>query len=405
MSPLSRPNAGPGSSARPVAPAPRQSSIRPARRRHALVAALALGTLLHPPIIPPALAQSAPPAEADSTADLSVLEHARALFRDQQFADGEQLLQQFVRSQSNHADADEARFLIGRAQVRQERHDDARRSFEWIVNANPRSEWAARSLEQLALLAERSRNPSGAQDHRRRLLRDHPDSPTTATVWLGIADTHFRDQEYRQAAELYQRFETALDARQRSRLAVAEVLAGSATDPAVVLEHVVDSLRNNRIDTAQALARAVQRQFPRHPAAAEAALREGQTLIARGDRESAEQARDLFASVFNHTAATDEVTELARWELIRVNAGPLADIAEALKWCEIAINTSTRGEFRHQQAMYSKAWLLWAHRRFEPALEAFEEFAAAYPEQGASAPIQAYIEDCRLGEHRSVRRP
>ena len=93
-------------------------------------------------------------AQEQAAPELSPLEQGQKLVRERKFAEAERLLRRLIDANPRHEDAAIASLLRGRALLHLNRHDDARRDFEWVLSAHPRSEAAAEALEGLAILMQ-----------------------------------------------------------------------------------------------------------------------------------------------------------------------------------------------------------------------------------------------------------
>lgn len=59
--------------------------------------------------------------------------------------------------------------------------------------------------------------------------------------------------------------------------------------------------------------------------------------------------------------------------------------------CDQIVKVQPVGSFPHEQALFSKAWLLTVHDQGKAAVAAFEDLAADYPEKMKQPPIQLHV--------------
>jgi hypothetical protein len=119
-----------------------------------------------------------------------------------------------------------------------------------------------------------------------------------------------------------------------------------------------------------------------------------------GDKNYA-KADALWKEVIRKGPAKDEWVAESHWHQVQLLAGPLGKGKEAVALCEKVAAAQEPGSFRHEQALYSKAWLLWTQHEWKPSLEAFTALVKAYPAKNIHPAIVEYIKDC----HRHIADP
>jgi len=67
-------------------------------------------------------------------------------------------------------------------------------------------------------------------------------------------------------------------------------------------------------------------------------------------------------------------------------SGPEQNWKKAVSICDSIVREQAKGTFPHEQALFSKAWLLTVHDQGQQAVRAFDELATAYPEKCFSRP-------------------
>jgi len=327
---------------------------------------------------------AAPPAAAPPQSP-SVTAQAKAKLKEDRHADAKKLLQDFLSRQPNAAEAPECAFLLAQAQGGQD--SDALNIYSTLVRRYPQSDWAAQALEAQAVLQLKRRNPRAAQELRAELLARYPQSETTAKVWLGLADTHFEQEQYDKAAALYQKMEKQLSPAALQRLKTARVLSAGDDDPAKILPIAAKALNEND----RTLAKTLYEQLAKSPKVSKD-LPEIQTKLAwclylDGEEKNYRRAEQLWRGVIHSTPPSDQWHAEAYWHMVQLASGPDSDWKEAVSICDSIIKEQPLGSFPHEQAMFAKAWLLTVQDQGKAAVDAFSALAAAYPDKMLEPPV------------------
>ena len=334
-----------------------------------------------------------PPLQAQEQAEpvLTPLQQGRELFEKRRFAEAEQVLREFISANTGHQDTAAASVLHGRALMRLNRPDDARRSFDWTLSRHPRSAAAPAALEGLIEFHEHRRNATAAQEARQRLLSEHPDSPVTARVWLPLANAAFEKGDFAQAVAIFAKLESGLDVGAKQRLEAARILVAGGRDPDSLLDVATASLFANNTGTARLLLEHFVATHPQHSRIHEARTRLGWAIYQGGDQEAQDRAEQLWTGVAR-AEPKGEWGGKSRWHLAQLHAGPKHEWEAAITLLEGIVNDFPVGSQRHEQALYTRAWLFWAQRQWPQAVEAFEDLIQAYPEKSHHPAITRYIE-------------
>ena len=89
----------------------------------------------------------------------------------------------------------------------------------------------------------------------------------------------------------------------------------------------------------------------------------------------------------------DDAVRAWNWLMQRHPAS--SQVADAMEQLVVARNfpNSARGE----QALFTCAWLYWAHEKWKLGRPAFDDYLRAYPEAINHPPVRKYIQDCDEG--------
>ena len=109
-----------------------------------------------------------------------------------------------------------------------------------------------------------------------------------------------------------------------------------------------------------------------------------------------EKAESLWKGVIQNAPKKSKWAGMSRWNLIVLNAGPYNKIDQAIELCDTQAREYP-GEFYEEQALFTKAWLCWAHKKWPEAKKGFDALLKAYPEKADHPPIRQYIQDCEKG--------
>lgn len=320
---------------------------------------------------------------------------AKKLIKEKKSSDAEKTLSDFLSRHGSHAAAAEARFLLGQIEARNEEIDRALGTFGWIISNHRGTDWAARSLEQTALLHEKGKNQSSADRAHGDLLHDYPQHPVTARVWTGIADALYQKQKFAEAIATYERFEPQLNQAQKKNLKLGRILAKGEGDPSQLLAAGDEALKFSDLATGISFFEMHLQRFPNDARKREAQTKLGWARYRVPDPKSQEQAEAIWRDVVTEGPPADEWVGRAKWQLVQVLSGPRGEWKKAVAMCDELIATFPKGSFRHEQAVFSKAWLFWVHKQWQPALDGFELLMRDYPASATHAPILEYVSDCR----------
>ncbi len=320
------------------------------------------------------------------------LEIARDHFKKREFSHAERLLTEALNSNPSSQDAAESYLLLGQAQERLKKSDEAIRTLAGCAYRFPGSEPAAKAIEIQAQIHARRNNPSEARRLHNQLLSQYPKSPTTIRIWGETADGLFNEGNFTEAYAIYQRLEGDLPAKTIRNIGAAKILSEGARDPRSIIPIAEQALA----DDERELATMLFEQLAKSPNAG-SDLPKIQTRLAwclslQRDDESRDRAVKLWQEVVRSNRPTEPFHAEAKWHLVRHAAGPGRDWKKAVALCDEIIADQPAGSFRHEQALFSKAWLLTVHDQGEAAVAAFDEFAAAYPEKSAYPPIRRHRE-------------
>jgi outer membrane protein assembly factor BamD (BamD/ComL family) len=316
----------------------------------------------------------------------TVSEQARESINASKFAEAESAILKYLQAQPNSPDAAECYFLLGRLQARNQRAEDALRTFSNTFSRYPKSEWSAQALaEQIPIYLQR-RNPGAAQKCRDELLRHHPQSPTTARVWTSVADQCFDEQKFKEAAKIYQNFEANLTKEEADKLALANVFSVGNGDPERILPIADLALRQNRVVFARSIYDQISKSSNAQRHISHIRTKLGWCLYLDANKENLEQAESLWRQVVKSVKPSDPWYAEAKWHLVQLASGHQGDWKKAVALCQEIEREQPVGSYPHEQALFSRAWLLTVQEQGQLAVDAFDDLIAAYPEK-ANQPV------------------
>jgi len=330
-------------------------------------------------------------AEPDRSPAIT-LEAAKKQLQANRDAEAEVLLSGLLRSDTRSPLAAEANFLLGQAQAKQKRVDEALRTFSNVLSSHAGTEWAARSLEASAQLQQLRRNPTAAQQLRDELLKGYPESPVTVRVWAGVADHLFREEKFSAAVAIYQKLGKSLPPASTQLFAIAQVLLESDGDPAKLLPIANQALAQNNLRFAKPLYKRLAKSPKAGAALPQIETQLGWCIYLEGRDEALRQAERLWRGVISRTKPADPWYAESRWHLVQLAAGPEGNWSKAVALCQEIAREQAPGTFAQEQALFARAWLLTVHKQWKPAVAAFDDLAAAYPEKLLHPPVQRYRE-------------
>jgi tetratricopeptide (TPR) repeat protein len=336
-------------------------------------------------------AQTEPTAKPEP-APKTPFQIAEAHFKAREYAQAERLVTEQLNTNPGGPEAAASYYLLGHAMERQNKLDEAIRTLSGCVARFPGTEAAAQSLDLQATIHLQRKNAGVAKRLHDQLLSEYPKSPTTLRIWAGNADGLFREGKFAEALAIYERLDGELPAKTQRNIGAARILAERGSDPQRIMP-VADQIL---ADGDRELAAMLYEELVKSPSIGRdlplIQTRLAWCLSLLRNEESRDRAVKLWQEVIRSTRPSDAVHAEAKWHLVRHAAGPERDWKKAVNLCDDIIAAQTPGSFRHEQAMFSKAWLLTVHNQGEAAVEAFDRFAAAYPEKAAQPPVVRHRE-------------
>ena len=338
---------------------------------------------------------AAPPA-TQPPAPATIQARAKEYLKDGRPADAEKLLKEFIYKQPNAPDAAESLLLIGQAQIAQKRVEDALDSYSSLARRYPQTEWAARALEEQALIHVSRRNPKAAQQLRDELLARHPKSPTTAQVWINMADPYYSSGQFKEALAIYEKIAENVTGPAKQKYETAKLIVESDGNPVKLLAAADVELKRNRPDLAKNIYRLIIDKKTAGESHDEAQVKYAWCIYLADGEESLEAAEKIWSSV----AAKEPKSEwggASRWHLVQLHAGPKQEWEIAVSMCAAIGRDFSPGTFRHEQALFTRAWLLRTHKQWKDAQDAFAELIKFYPAKANHPPIVQYIGEIEAG--------
>ncbi len=192
-----------------------------------------------------------------------------------------------------------------------------------------------------------------------------------------------------------------LDEAGLSKLSVARGLSSAGSDPLKLLEAANRQMETNQVEAATMLYQLYLQDNPKGAGVGEAKCRLGWCLYTnkkvkdkKTDKKTDyDQAEKLWKEVIAQGPMKDRWVGESQWHIVQLLAGPRYKWEEAVKLCDVIAKTFP-GEFRQEQALFSKAWLFCAHKQWVASRAAFVELIKAFPEKAKHPPIIEYIERC-----------
>ncbi len=226
-----------------------------------------------------------------------------------------------------------------------------------------------------------------------RLFDNFPDDPVTIREGKMFAKHCLMNEDWAGAIALYQRFEGHLSRQDKEDLMLARAMSESGASANVIIKAANSQLARDSVGVAERLYREALRRNPREDEKHKAMTKLGWCLYLQDKDKEAEH---LWMNVLKSASRGDEWRGKSRWHLVVLNAGPYENVAKAIELCDEQAKEFDKGFF-HEQALFSKAWLLWTRNRWADSRAAFEELIRHYPEKAIHPPIMRYIEDCEEG--------
>lgn len=315
-------------------------------------------------------------------------------FKKNDFAKAAAAYAQFAKTQPNDPRAATAWLQEGLCKLRLNKSAEALRCWNWILQRYPASPDVPEALEQLIGLYEKRDQTSEASILSNRLLKQHPQHPATLRLLVRRADTSSASQRYEEVVRLLSPVRAQLTGEQARQLDLAQICVEAKTNPEKLLTAASAALEADEPAKAVPLLKTflVQSGVTR---TAEARTKLGWALYCSGDAKQIAEAEDLWKSVVNKGPSTDAWVGEAQWHMVQLLAGPKAKPNEAISLCEKIAQHQPQGTFRHEQALYTKAWLFWIQHDWKAALGAFNDLIKSYPSKASQPAIQRYVEECK----------
>ncbi len=333
---------------------------------------------------------------AENSLQVHPVEAAKVAIKAKNDEEALKLLSSFIRSNATTPEVIEARFLLGQIQARQGQVDEAFRNFSAVITAARDTEWAAKALEETAKLHEARGNRTRAQQARDTLLRDFSESPTTLRVWSVVADRHYQARQFKEALVIYERLSASLRGPAKEQFESAKTIIESGGDPARLLEAANRALKNNRRDLAMNLYEIVSKQGTNPATIAEARVKYAWCLYSVGGPVNLVEAEKIWTTIASQEPKSEWGGQ-SRWHLVQLHAGPKREWQKAVEMCAAIARDFPSDSFRHEQALYTRAWLLRTHKQWGQAKSAFEDLVRYYPAKGSHPPIVRYMEEVADG--------
>jgi TolA-binding protein len=294
---------------------------------------------------------AAPPQPPPQAPPKSILEPARDHLKANRYKEAESLLLEILRIRPDGPDAAECKMLLGQAQMKQQRPDDALRTYAGLVQRHPETDWAAQAMEEQAKLYIQRRNPKAAQQLRDLLLERYPKSPTTAQVWMTLADDYYQAGQFKEAMAIYSKIAPYGTGAAKDRYETAKLMTQSGGDPQKLLAAGDAELKKNRREFAKTMYRMVADK--KTAASTEARVKYAWCTYLEGGDENLKAAEKIWTNV----AAQDPKSEwgsASRWHLVQLHAGPKHEWKKAVDMCAAISRDFAPGTFRHEQALYTR---------------------------------------------------
>ncbi len=344
---------------------------------------------------PLAIAQSAPGA-APATAKPGPLAEAQRDFKEGKFAKAAGEFAAFSKANPSDPQSASAWVQEGLCHLKMGHAVEAVHCWDWVLQRYPTSPQVPEAMEQLALSYDAKANHAGADALREKLLAQFPDHPIAVRIWIARGDAFFKQGRPAEAVKAYEKAGAKLTPDAKQKLETARKLVLGSAGPDSLLAAAGESLTASDTVGAITLYVAWLQKYSNTARAGEAKTKLGWCYSLQNTPESLKKAEDLWQSVIQKGPANDPWVGESQWNLIQLLAGPKAKWEDATKLCEVVARNfpkSARGE----QALFTKAWLYWAHQRWTLSRPAFDEYLRAYPEAIEHPPIKAYLRDCEEG--------
>ncbi len=248
-------------------------------------------------------------------------------------------------------------------------------------------------LEQLAAHYRIQKNERELEKTLARLAEFFPANAITVREHASSARARLEAGDYAGAAALYKTVASHLKGDDLLNYDLARELSAPDSSVRAILVSAGRHLSENSIPLATRLYSEALKRNPAGSDRHEAMTKLGWCLyLQKKDKESERLWRNVIASA----PMGDEWRGKSRWHLVVLNAGVFDNVKEAIALCDEQAK-EFKSCFFHEQALFSKAWLLWTRKRWTEARAAFDDLITHYPEKAVHPPIVKYIEDCEKG--------
>lgn len=325
----------------------------------------------------------------------SVVEESAKLIKSKKFEEARQALERYTRSNPSAEDLGLALLLKGRCQIRSKDASirrEALLTWERLVIRFAKSNEAAEALNELADAYSAAKNSSKARDYRERLLREFPEHPVAVSVWFSQAEEMVSAGRHADALAILKRMEKNLTPEQRARMDLVEAMTTAGGTPARLVEEADRIFIRNPAEAA-VLYQEYLKRSPTGSDSSRAKARLGFCWARAPDPKDRAKAEQLWREVATRGPPSDEWVIESRWYLVQMLAGQSGEWRKAVSELDEIIKVVRPGTFRHEQSLFTKAWLSWANQDWRGALAGFQELVKAYPSKGDHEPIRFYIED------------
>lgn len=327
----------------------------------------------------------------DATSD--VLVQAKSLSEARKFPDALKMLDAYTRANPRAKDAPAAFLLKGRCEELSKGAISAEgeRTWEWLIRTYPDSDEAAQAFQNLIrFYASRSR-PDMVEKTRQRLLRQFPGHPVVMETLLAEAKNLAAGGEHGKALAIYEKISEGLSPADRQQMELCRLAA--AGDPESLFTAAQATFLANPLE-AEGFYEAYLKKKGDPANLSQAKTRLGFCYSRSKDPQKIEKAEKLWKEVIARGPPSDEWVMESRWYSIQLLAGPKNQWREAIRELDAILRVSSRGAFRHEQALFTKAWLLWANKQWADAAKGFQLLVETYPAKATHGPIQFYLQDC-----------
>ena len=182
----------------------------------------------------------------------------------------------------------------------------------------------------------------------------------------------------------------------KQNLETARKLLLGASGPDALLESAGESLTANNVATAINLYVAWLQKYPTGTRTAEAKTKLGWCYSLQNTPAGLKNAQELWQGVIQKGPVNDPWVGESQMSMIRLLAGPKGKWDEAVEVCQVVAKNFPKSA-RGGQALFSRAWLYWAHEKWKLSRSAFDDYLRVYPEAIEPQPIKDYIRDCEEG--------